>query len=88
MPRLARDRMALKLNGKDDRLRRADFRAFAATAGLKAGDTDAAMDKLLEQLGRAVGKVGLPPLAGYASDSERMAEQMSEIIRARLAAFA
>jgi serine/threonine protein kinase HipA of HipAB toxin-antitoxin module len=27
-PRLARDRMALKLNGKDDRLRRADFKAL------------------------------------------------------------
>jgi serine/threonine-protein kinase HipA len=32
-PRLERDRMALKLNAKDDRLRRADFRATASTIG-------------------------------------------------------
>jgi serine/threonine-protein kinase HipA len=80
--------MALKLNGNDDKLRRADFRTFAATAGLRAGDADAAMDALLEQLGRAVGKTGLPMLAGCGPDSERMAEEMLEIVRVRLAAFA
>jgi serine/threonine-protein kinase HipA len=31
-PNLKRDRMALKLNGKDDSLRRADFQTFARTA--------------------------------------------------------
>jgi serine/threonine-protein kinase HipA len=87
-PRLARDRMALKLNGKDDKLRRADFRTFAATAGLKAADAEAAMDKLVEQMGEAIGNTGLPELAGYSSGGERMAEQMFEIIRSRLAAFA
>ena len=44
-PRLEHDRLALKLNGKDDKLRRADFRAFAATAGLKAAEADAAIDQ-------------------------------------------
>jgi serine/threonine-protein kinase HipA len=87
-PRLARDRMALKLNGKDDKLRRADFRTFAATAGLKAADAEAAMDKLAEQMGEAIGNTGLPELAGHSSGGERMAEQMFEIIRSRLAAFA
>jgi serine/threonine-protein kinase HipA len=38
-PRLKQDRMALKLNGKDDQLRRADFRALAATAGLRAAES-------------------------------------------------
>jgi serine/threonine-protein kinase HipA len=87
-PRLARDRMALKLNGKDDKLRRADFRTFAATAGLKAADADATMDKLLEQMAEAIGNTGLPELAGYSPGGERMAEQMFEIIRSRSAAFA
>jgi serine/threonine-protein kinase HipA len=86
-PRLARDRMALKLNGKDDNLRRADFRTFAATAGLKAADTNAAMDKLLEQMGKAIGKTGLPVLAAYGPDGERMAEQMLGIVRSRLSSF-
>ena len=35
-PNLKNDRMALKLNGKNDGLRRADFRKLAATAGLRA----------------------------------------------------
>ena len=36
-PNLKHDRMALKLNGRDDNLRRPDFQAMARTAGLKAG---------------------------------------------------
>jgi serine/threonine-protein kinase HipA len=79
---------ALKLNGNDDKLRRADFRTFAATAGLKAADTDATMDKLVEQMGQAIGNTGLPELAGYSLDEERMADQMFDIIRSRFAAFA
>lgn len=43
-PRLERDRIALKLNGKDDRLRRPDFKALAATAGIKAGEAEQAID--------------------------------------------
>jgi serine/threonine-protein kinase HipA len=43
-PRLERDRIALKLNGKDDRLRHTDFRALARTAGINAVDADAAID--------------------------------------------
>jgi hypothetical protein len=34
------DRMALKLNGKDDHLRRADFRMLATTAGLRSLDAE------------------------------------------------
>jgi hypothetical protein len=32
--------MALKLNGKDDELRRRDFRALASTAGISAAQAD------------------------------------------------
>src|SRR5262249_40106734 len=46
-PRLSHDRMALKLNGKDDNLRRADFHALAATAGMRVADADAALDDVL-----------------------------------------
>ncbi len=31
------------MNRKDDRLRRADFRAVASTTGIKAADADAAI---------------------------------------------
>src|SRR6185295_2895518 len=36
-PKLKHDHLALKLNGKDDNLRRADFQTLATTAGLRAG---------------------------------------------------
>lgn len=46
-PKLKHDHLALKLSGKDDRLRRADFHALAATAGLRAGYVEAAINDLL-----------------------------------------
>ena len=49
-PKLKHDRLALKLNGKDDNLRRADFQTLAATAGLRAGYSEAAIDELLQRL--------------------------------------
>jgi len=42
--------MALKISGKDERLRRADFRRFASTAGLLTGAADSAMDDLVAAL--------------------------------------
>jgi hypothetical protein len=57
-PRLARDRMALKFNGKDDRLHRADFQAIAATAGLKAADADTTIDEPLSALALKLDDLG------------------------------
>ena len=56
-----RDRMALKLNGKDDRLRRADFEALASTADLKATDADAAIDALVSSLASRLERLELAP---------------------------
>lgn len=49
-PRLAHDRMALKINGKNDRLRRANFLTFASTAGIRIGDAENAIDDLVRRL--------------------------------------
>jgi serine/threonine-protein kinase HipA len=87
-PRLKQDRLALKLNGKDDKLRRADFRALANTARLKAGDADAVIDGLLGQLGPAVDRITLPVLGDCGPSGKEMAEQMLEIVRSRLSSFA
>lgn len=87
-PRLERDRMALKLNGKDDKLRRIDFRTFAGTAGLKAADADAAIDRLLGQMGQAIDHTELPVLADYGPNGKHLAERMLEIVRSRLSSFA
>jgi serine/threonine-protein kinase HipA len=87
-PGLARDHMALKLNGKDDGLRRRDFRTFAGTAGLRAADTDAAIDGLLGRLGLVIDQIALPVLASYGPNGRPMAERMLDIVRARLSSFA
>ncbi|MGE3871323.1 MAG: type II toxin-antitoxin system HipA family toxin [Parvibaculaceae bacterium] len=60
-PRLARDRMALKLNGKDDRIRRADFKALAATAGINASDADQAIDSVVSAVAESLQTLTLPP---------------------------
>ena len=87
-PRLQHDRMALKLNGKDDRLRRADFRALASTAGARASDADAAIDETLERLKEAIGRISLPEVPGAAAQASRMAEDLVKIVRERIESFA
>ncbi|MGV2102302.1 hypothetical protein [Rhizobium sp. 21-4511-3d] len=44
----------LKISGKDERLKRADFRRFAATAGIPVAAADTAMDELAATLARGV----------------------------------
>ena len=87
-PRLARDRMALKLNGRDDRLRRADFRALATTAGVKAVDGDTAINDMIQRMKEAAGRIALPALPEPDPDAAAMAAKMLEITRARLESFA
>jgi serine/threonine-protein kinase HipA len=86
-PNLTRDRMALKLNGKDDNLRRADFQTFARTARVKAADADAIVDRTIADLGKAVNEVALPALPEYGPNGRRMAEEMLKIVRSRISSF-
>ncbi|MDR9764212.1 type II toxin-antitoxin system HipA family toxin [Rhizobium redzepovicii] len=86
-PNLQNDHMALKISGKDERLKRADFRRFAATAGIPAAAADAATDELAAALAHGLDALVLPsPLADGSVGAERAA-QMREIVRERLAAF-
>jgi serine/threonine-protein kinase HipA len=87
-PRLQRDRLALKLNGKDDRLKRADFRAFAGTAGLKAADADAAIDGMSGRLADAIGRIQLPEALEYSAEGRKMATELLEITRNRIESLA
>jgi serine/threonine-protein kinase HipA len=87
-PRLEHDRMALKLNGKDERLKRADFLAAAATAGLRASDTNAAIDQVVERLRATVVAISLPTLAGCGLWGELAVRRTLEICRERIASFA
>jgi serine/threonine-protein kinase HipA len=87
-PRLSGDRMALKLNGKNDDLRRRDFRTFASTAGIGAAEADAAIDSLLAELRAAVDRATLPRLADYGPNGQKMAEHMLGIVLGRTTSFA
>jgi serine/threonine-protein kinase HipA len=86
-PGLKHDHMALKLNGKDDRLHAKDFRTFSRTARLTATDADAAIDNMIGQVGQAVDRISLPALAEYGPNGKTMEEQMFEIIRSRVTSF-
>jgi len=87
-PNLNHDHMALLLNGKDNNLRRADFRALAATAGLRAADADAAIDDLMKRLSAAVDRLTLPEKIDLTDDARKMVDDMRTICRARIEALA
>ena len=78
-PRLEHDRMALKVNGKDERLKRADFLAVSAAAGLRASDRNAAIDETLDRIRAALGVVALPALPDYGPSGEAAVNRMLEI---------
>lgn len=86
-PNLKHDRMALKLNGKDDKLRRTDFRALAAHAGVKMAEADAAMDSMLEAMKGAVDRIALPEQIARTRDAGKAVADVLEMCRERLSTF-
>jgi len=86
-PNLRHDRMALKLNGKDDNLRRADFRALVTTAGRKTADADAAIDDMLRQIGGAIDRIKLPKAIERTAEADKMVTNMLDICRSRMESF-
>jgi serine/threonine-protein kinase HipA len=86
-PNLKHDRMALKLNGKDDNLRRTDFRALAANSGLKAADADSAIDDTLRQIASAIDRFSLPKTIEHSPEMEKVIQGMLDICRSRVEAF-
>lgn len=86
-PNLQNDHMALKISGKDERLKRADFRRFAATAGIPVAAADTAMDELAATLARGVDELALPDPPTDGSVGAERAAQIRVIVRQRLEAF-
>lgn len=86
-PGLEHDRMALKLAGKDDRLRRADFLRMAATAGIPARAADAAVDELTKGFATGLDQIIVPDVPNLEAAITAKAEQMLELCRERLAAW-
>jgi serine/threonine-protein kinase HipA len=87
-PHLKQDRLAVKVHGKDDKLRRSDFRALSSTIGLRATDANAAIDVMLEGLAIALDEVTLPKSLQYSDAGMKMAEEVIDIGRKRVKSFA
>ncbi|WP_456391176.1 type II toxin-antitoxin system HipA family toxin [Profundibacter sp.] len=83
-PGLEHDRMALKLDGKDDRLCRADFLRMSATAGIAARNANNAMDALAAGLATGLDKIALPDVPNLDAALTAKAEQMLTLCRERL----
>ena len=86
-PQLKHDRLALKLNGKDDKLRRADFRALATIAGLRASDAENSMDQMLQSIRRSINSIALPENIGTSVGGQKITKEVLDICRARMEAL-
>lgn len=84
-PNLENDRMALKLNGRDDRLRPEDFLSLARTIELSARWAEQAMSRTARLLYDAIGVASLPE--AYQSMGEKVQVRIREIVTARVEPF-
>jgi serine/threonine-protein kinase HipA len=87
-PKLKHDRLALKLNGKDDNLRRADFQALATTAGLRAGDAEGAVDEVVQRLRGALDVIAVPDAIPLSDETRQMTVDMFGLCRRRIEGMA
>ena len=86
-PGLQHDAMALKVNGKSQRLRRADFLALAAIADLRAGDANAAIDEMLASMTAALARFALPAAVQADAAACALTERVLQIARERVRDF-
>jgi len=86
-PRLEHDHMALKLNGKDERLHRSDFVTVATLAGLRASDANQALDEVLHAFAKALEALSFPSNCLYQPNAEATVAKVLAICRKRLESF-
>ncbi len=84
-PGLARDRMALKLNGKDDRLR--DFLSMARTIGIPDDEAKAVLGDLAARLSQCVTEPKLPAFAHKSEAAKTVRDQVPRIVVERSASL-
>ena len=84
-PGLANDRMALKLNGKDDRLTKADFLALARTIGLAGGHAEAILIDIASRLAAGTAALHAPGLVTHSQLSEIARDSVVAIVIERSA---
>lgn len=86
-PGLAGDRMALKLNGKDDRLTPGDFLTLARTIELPLARAEKAMTSVAAAMREAVTVLSLPDFARDRENARSAEERMKAIVVERSDAF-
>ena len=87
-PGLAGDRIALKLNGKDDRLTQGDFMTVARTIGVPQGVAEAAILDMTTNLAKAVDVVRLPEFAATSPTATAIQGHVLALASDRCAALA
>jgi serine/threonine-protein kinase HipA len=83
-PKLKHDRLALKLSGKDDNLRRSDFITLATTAGLRAGDAEGALDDVVQRLRKAIDGIAVPKSIELSDAMQKMTSEVIDLCRRRI----
>lgn len=83
-PGLATDRMALKLNGKDDRLRPRDFLTLANTIGLSVTRAESAISELSTKLEKVMQVIVLPEAV---AGQQKTVEEIGKIVAERIGVF-
>jgi serine/threonine-protein kinase HipA len=86
-PRLGHDRMALKINGKDNKLHRADFLKLANTVGIRTKNAESAIEEILSNLTKAINQIRLPDLLKHRAAADAMAANMLEICHSQIKSF-
>lgn len=87
-PGLAGDRMALKLNGKDDRLTRQDFLALARTIDLSLTRAEMAVAGVTSRVKEVAPTLALPGFAGNVEAARTAQQKVETIVLGRAKAFA
>jgi len=87
-PGLGSDRMALKLNGKDDRLTRQDFLALARTIGLSAVDAETVIADLTARVADRAKGLQLPTFAAETEAAKTALDKVIALVSERAKALA
>ena len=87
-PRLHDDHMALKLAGKNDQLRLADFEACARTIDLPLWKARDIIDQLLTVLEQSLDMIALPRIVQESKPARETAEAVLGMVRTRHTALA
>lgn len=82
-PQLAQDRLALKLNGKDDHLKRQDFLTLARTIRLAASTAQQTLEELQSGLLSAISTIQLPALASHGPKGQERFTKVKELVEQR-----